>query len=88
MLELNNPANLVTNNLGGMGPVLNDPPYITMRDVTTLRNQPVRLRIFNASVYNPSLTRNNRYLRGMMQINLRNIFGQVRRNGPKPWHLP
>ena len=44
--DMSNPANLVSNNLGGMGPRLSDPPYITMNNVTTNLGEALRLRIF------------------------------------------
>ena len=66
-LEMTDSSNLVQNNLGGLGPNTADPPFIGIRQVTTLRGVSVGMRIFNTSAYNPSNVRINRYRQQMFQ---------------------
>ena len=68
--DLSVEENLVTNNLGGQGPQLDDPPYILMRNITSFRGNQVSLRIENSSVYRSANPSQNRYLFRMFQLNM------------------
>ena len=89
-LVLDEPSNLVRNNLGGQGPRLSDPPHIKMRSVTTLRGDSVAMRVYNTSVYRPARSLANSFRYRMFELNLRNIYAspaELNESSPSPFQM-